>query len=179
MILWGKYYFIFLTIDFNRRSIFSAPQGLIKFNHNSTKSAFTAIRCSSAKTNEKSLKRNGSVCIEANNITRITKRPSIRSDEVIMASKKQKRLVPSLSRRPSKLEEKNKAISPPFYGFEGNYLISNNNLEKRLQEEADLEFAKKLQEELNGYGRYSTRQGCAKKQVTIDEIIKAQCKVGL
>lgn len=123
--------------------------------------------------------------------------------------------MPLLRRRTSKLERQNS--SPPFYGFDSsernNYaerllehviskdvmsdngdgdVISNNNwedaaLKKKLQEQADLEFAKKLQAELNsdGYGRYSTRQGFARnkrnssRQVTIDEIIKSQCKVGL
>lgn len=114
--------------------------------------------------------------------------------------------MPQLQRRTSKLEKRD--LSPPCYGFDSSernscvdrlleHVISkdvmfssdNNNwesdaLKKKLQVEADLEFAKKLQAELNrdGYGRYSTRQrqGYAKKkQVTIDEIIKAQCKVGL
>lgn len=117
------------------------------------------------------------------------KRPSIRSDEVIASKKEKKspkRLVPLLRPRTSKLEKKI-PVSPPFYGFAANdssYISTSNGgwgdtLKKHLQEEADWEFAKKLQEELNGCGRYSTRQGCAKKQVTIDEIIKAQCKVGL
>lgn len=172
--------------------VYRAPQGPIKFKHSSIKSAFTAVRCSSMVETEKTNnRRNGSMCIESKTVGRVAKRPSIRSDEVIIASKKLKKS-PSpklLRRRPSKLKER-RVTSPPFYGFETSVVNNfvtvnmNNNWErddlkkkKQLQEEADLEFAKKLQAELNGYGRYSTRQGCAKRQVTIDEMIKGQYKV--
>lgn len=141
-------------------------------------------------------RRNGSMGIETQSTiaTKVTKRPSIRSDEVIMSSKKAKK--PPIERRlrcrPSKLEQR--PVSPPCYGFKANdvndsfdrhCVMINNNCEseemqkKRMQEEADLEIAKKLQVELNEYSRYTTRQGCAKRQLTLDELIKAQCKIGL
>lgn len=110
--------------------------------------------------------------------------------------------MPLLQRKTSKLEVQ--SSSPPCYGFDSSernngyvdrllkHVISKDSdssdvveseaLKRKLQEEADLEFAKKLQAELNS-NRYSTRQGFARRntsrQVTIDEIIKSQCKVGL
>lgn len=228
----------------------------MKFTHNNLKSAFTAIRCSSSEDNEpqinpkeyktnkipaaKGKRRNGSINTESVGRGRVSKRPSIRSDEVIskevppnkktklvadqpsssvlnsketLPKQKNIRLVPLLQRRTSKLARQN---SPPFYGFDSkeskcanrledviqkgvsandckvaNTVISNKweseALKKKLQEAADLEFAKKLQAELNsdGYGRYSTRQGYGRnrrnlnRQVTLDEIVKSHCKVSL
>lgn len=200
-----------------------APQGPINFQHSRIKSAFIVFRCSSMNANEKpststytytrtrNNRRNGSMCIETttstsssnSTIAKITKRPSIRSDEVIIADKRARK-PPQLSprrlrsRRPSKQQQSKQSISPPCYGFSANNTSSyfdkhcemvNNNWEgmeeqeelekKRQQEQADLEFAKKLQVELNGYGRYTTRLGCNKRQLTLDELIKAQCRIGL
>lgn len=194
-----------------------APQGPINFQHSPIKSVFIVFRCSSMNANEKpststatstrNNRRNGSMCIESTTSSRstITKRPSIRSDEVIIADKRAKKPQPPPSprrlrgRQPLKQQSK-KLTSPPCYGFSANNASSyfdkhcelvNNNWEsmaeqqqgelekKRQQEQADLEFAKKLQVELNGYGRYTTRLGCNKRQLTLDELIKAQCRIGL
>ncbi|XP_074030853.1 uncharacterized protein isoform X2 [Leptinotarsa decemlineata] len=88
--------------------------------------------------------------------------------------------------------------SPPFYGFERDCEVKKlevtNNIRKNgtvhemedsatrklLQEKADLEFAKKLQEELNR-GVHNTRSsrnvGRSKRQTTLDEMIKSPYRV--
>lgn len=88
--------------------------------------------------------------------------------------------------------------SPPFLGFEkisdskdSNSNITNNKnsiieimedekSKKLLQEMADLEFAKKLQDELNRsahYTRSSRRSIGSKRQATLDEIMKTPYRV--
>ncbi|XP_018580012.1 E3 ubiquitin-protein ligase RNF169-like [Anoplophora glabripennis] len=93
---------------------------------------------------------------------------------------------------------KDSSSSPPFLGFEkisdskdSNSNITNNKnsiieimeeekSKKLLQEMADLEFAKKLQDELNRtahYTRSSRRRIGSKRQATLDEIIKTPYRV--
>lgn len=108
------------------------------------------------------------------------------------------RIVPLLQRRTSKLELYGE--SPPFHGFERDakthckvtealcdknlnfsksVTIRDNDLMKRIQEKQDLEFAKRLQQELNC--RYSTRhvhnnRKNSARQSTLEEVLKSHCR---
>ncbi|CAG9858352.1 unnamed protein product [Phyllotreta striolata] len=82
-----------------------------------------------------------------------------------------------------------RAESPPFYGFDSSFTTRKNGGHaneghrakefKKEQEKADLEYAKKLQEEINrGHYTRSTRHlNNSKRQMTLDGIIKSPYKV--
>lgn len=80
------------------------------------------------------------------------------------------------------------AASPPFAGFEKSAIMTRNNLKrtncdeaKLLQEQQDLEFARRLHNELNKPKSYPTRSRInkrntnSKRQVTLDEILPTKC----
>ncbi|KAJ8915628.1 hypothetical protein NQ315_003412 [Exocentrus adspersus] len=90
-------------------------------------------------------------------------------------------------------------MSPPFLGFENNFdsdttskatnnntngvsdIVDDEHSKRLLQEMADLEFAKKLQEELNrdAHNTRSSRRNTrnSKRQTTLDEIMKTPYRV--
>ncbi|CAH0557976.1 unnamed protein product [Brassicogethes aeneus] len=79
--------------------------------------------------------------------------------------------------------------SPKFFGFDNSAIknsLRNRNLDsaKKIQEKADFEFARKLQQELNRTSQYSTRSQISstrtrrsKRQITLDEIVSNAYKV--
>lgn len=191
------------SIDFAHnyfRSAFTRVKSPVWGTYQQQNDRFTKIRHSiddamsdNATTNDAKYPKPSSITLEPT----VSRRRSIRPEEPqeTTPKKRARTIVPVLQRRNSKLEKT--AVSPPFLGFETKDrkingfkvgsngakelpLIGENDIMKKvIQEREDLEFAKKLQEELNrsNMGRYSTRQGCnrstrnSNRQVTLDEMI--------
>lgn len=183
-------------------TFFRAPNGSVKFKHNNDLSPFLPLSSSSQlklechKNNDVLKKSNCNGQIQpATNTSKRKKRK--KSDENTVTTKK------------TKNDEERE--SPAFLGFSENEINTRlkikrlingqnvcsksvcDNLEddeirrKLKQEQDDLEFAKKLQEELNrtDMNRYSTRFSITRnkkkssRQITLDEIIKPNCQVNI